>query len=116
VDIEEFHRNRSGMVDMKLWNAIILFLSIVWRKNDFDCPERISIKTAWQIASGIWFDKFKNVDLGIIGWRSHFLNLPCCTCGCLGNKECGHDPIPGHGCELNQIGECPCCENKVKNK
>jgi len=41
---------------------------------------------------------------------------PCDKCGCVGNKECGHEPLgaPAHHCELdiNSDGErgwCWCC-------
>ena len=46
------------------------------------------------------------------------LSPACLTCGCIGNqkdkdgKMCGHAPVDGCGCELNQAGECPCCVKK----
>ncbi|MFA5056541.1 MAG: hypothetical protein WC485_00375 [Opitutaceae bacterium] len=37
----------------------------------------------------------------------------CAVCHCRGNQECGHDCVPGHGCELDINGEdegiCYCC-------
>ena len=43
---------------------------------------------------------------------------PCLSCGCIGNCSCGHDPVAGHGCELD-IGEdgeaciCWCCRTRI---
>lgn len=41
---------------------------------------------------------------------------PCRTCGCLGNKTCGHEPIAGHGCELDQTEQCYCCGERQHKK
>jgi hypothetical protein len=39
--------------------------------------------------------------------------IPACrACGCLGNRECGHDPAPGRGCELDATMQCYCCRMK----
>ena len=36
----------------------------------------------------------------------------CRTCECPGNEECGHKPVKGHGCELDETGQCYCCREK----
>lgn len=38
---------------------------------------------------------------------------PCDVCGCEGNMECGGEPpATSHGCSLNELLVCPCCEGK----
>jgi hypothetical protein len=63
-------------------------------------PHLLTAHRAWQGREGIETDP----------------PLPCEKCGCLGNLECGHEPLglPDHGCELdiNSDGErgwCWCC-------
>ena len=42
---------------------------------------------------------------------------PCEECGCLGNCECGCEPVDKEvGCGLNQLLECGCCAAIGKNK
>lgn len=38
----------------------------------------------------------------------------CRTCGCHGDMLCGHDPVPGRGCELDATDQCYCCRGKRK--
>jgi hypothetical protein len=34
---------------------------------------------------------------------------PCSICGCKGNMLCGHPPLAGDDCALDECLVCPCC-------
>jgi len=51
----------------------------------------------------------RNIDWQRIEGKAIKTETPyCLTCGCLGNNECGHDPLLVD-CALSAIGCCECC-------
>lgn len=52
----------------KYLRTIWLFLIIVWRIDS--SGGRMSIATAWNVATGIWLDKYHKGDEGFLQWLS----------------------------------------------
>ena len=42
--------------------------------------------------------------------------VACSSCGCKGNRSCGHSTVPGRGCELGDNMVCPCCREKARRR